>query len=110
MRLSIEIARRVLHRELSLDSSAIEALVSAALEKLKGQEVYRVRTHPDLEKVVRACLDRTGRGQSVAVIGDPVQPKGGAVFEVNRGSLDSSVETQLAEIERGIFEQLELNA
>lgn len=110
LRLSIEIARRVLHRELSLDSSAIEALVSAALEKLKGQEVYRVRTHPDLEKVVRACLDRTGRGQSVAVIGDPVQPKGGAVFEVNRGSLDSSVETQLAEIERGIFEQLELNA
>jgi len=107
VRLSIGIARRVLHRELSIDGSALEALIKAALEKLQAQEVYRVRVHPDREKLVRACLDRTGRGQSIAVVGDPVQPQGGAVFEISRGSLDASVETQLAEIERGLIDQLE---
>jgi flagellar assembly protein FliH len=107
VRLSIEIARRVLHRELSIDGSALEALIKAALEKLQAQEVYRVRVHPGQEKLVRACLDRTGRGQAIAVVGDPVQPQGGAVFEISRGALDASVETQLAEIERGLIDQLE---
>jgi flagellar biosynthesis/type III secretory pathway protein FliH len=107
VRLSIEIARRVLHSELSADGSALESLIKAALEKLQAQEVYRVRVHPDQEKAVRSCLDQTGRGQAIAVIGDPVQPKGGAVFEIGRGALDASMETQLAEIEHGLMNQLE---
>jgi flagellar assembly protein FliH len=107
VRLSIEIARRVLHRELSVDGSALEALIKAAMDKLQAQEVYRVRVHPDQEKLVRSCLDQTAHGQSVAVVSDPVQPKGGAIFEISRGSLDASVETQLAEIEHGLIDQLE---
>jgi flagellar assembly protein FliH len=107
VRLSIEIARRVLHREISLDSSALESLVKAAMEKLQAQEVHRVRVHPDQEKLVQACLDEIGRGQSILVVSDPVQPKGGVVFELTSGLLDASVDTQLAEIERGLTEQLE---
>jgi flagellar assembly protein FliH len=107
VRLSIEIARRVLHSELSVDGSVLESLIKAALEKLQAQEVYRVRVHPDQEKAVRSCLDQTGRGQAIAVVGDPVQPKGGAVFEISRGALDASIETQLAEIEHGLINQLE---
>jgi flagellar assembly protein FliH len=107
VRLSIEIARRVLHNELSADGAALESLIKAALEKLQSQEVYRVRVHPDQEKAVRSCLDQTGRGQAIAVVGDPVQPKGGAVFEISRGALDASMETQLAEIEHGLISQLE---
>jgi flagellar assembly protein FliH len=107
VRLSIEIARRVLHRELSIDTSALEALIKAALDKLQSQEVYRVRVHPDQERIVRSCLDQMGRSQGVEVVNDPVQPKGGAVFEIARGSLDASVETQLREIERGLIDRLE---
>lgn len=107
VRLAIEIARRILHRELSIDNSALEALVKAALAKLQAQEVYRVRVHPAQENLVRHCLEQTGRGQSIEVVKDPVQPPGGAVFEVSRGSLDASVETQLAEIERGLIDKLE---
>lgn len=107
VRLAVEIARRILHREISTDTSALEALIKAAMEKLQGQEVYRVRVHPDQENLVKACLLQAGRGESVAVIADPVQPTGGAVFEISRGALDASVETQLREIERGLTDQLE---
>lgn len=107
VRLSIEIARRVLHRELAVDSSALEALIKAAIQKLQQQEVYRVRVHPDQEKLVRACLEQSGRGQAVEVIGDPGQSKGGAFFEISRGALDASVETQLREIERGLIDELQ---
>jgi flagellar assembly protein FliH len=107
VRLALEIARRVLHRELAVDASALEALVRAALDKLQNQEVYRVRVHPNQEKVVKACIEQSGRGQSITVISDPVQREGGVVFEISRGSLDASVDTQLAEIERGLIDKLE---
>jgi flagellar assembly protein FliH len=107
VRLSIEIARRILHRELSLDTSALEALIRAALEKLRSQEVYRVRVHPDQEQLVRACLQQIGRDPDIEVVSDASQPRGGAVFEISRGSLDASVETQLREIEHGLADHLE---
>jgi flagellar assembly protein FliH len=110
VRLAIEIARRVLHREIAVDASSLEALIKAALEKLQSREIYRVRVHPAQEKVLRACLDRTGRGPSVAVVADPSQPEGTAVFETARGALDASLDTQLAEIERGLVDQLETRA
>lgn len=110
VQLSVEIARRVLHRELTLDTSALGALIRAALEKLGSQEVYRVRVHPGLDSLVRDCLRQIGRDVNIEVVGDPLQPRGGAVFEINRGLLDASVETQLREIERGLADQLDNRA
>lgn len=107
VRLAIEIARRVLHRELTVDTSALGALIKAALEKLQAQEVYRVRVHPDQAKLVRSCLDEMGRSQTIEVVHDASQQQGGAVFEIGRGALDASVETQLREIECGLTDQLE---
>jgi len=107
VRLAVEIARRVLHRELTVDTSALGALIKAALEKLQAQEVYRVRVHPDQAKIVRSCLDDMGRSPAIEVIHDASQQKGGAVFEISRGALDASVETQLREIECGLTDQLE---
>jgi flagellar assembly protein FliH len=107
VQLSIEVARRILHRELTVDTAALEALIRAALEKLSSQEIYRVRVHPDLESLVRSCLHQIGRDANIEVVGDPLQPRGGAVFEISRGVLDASVETQLREIERGLADQLE---
>jgi flagellar assembly protein FliH len=107
VRLAIEIARRVLHRELSVDPNALAALTRAALEKLQSQEIHRVRVHPAQEEVVRTCLQQTGRGQAIEVIADPSQPQGGILFDISRGTLDASVGTQLDEIERGLTDQLE---
>jgi flagellar assembly protein FliH len=110
VQLSFEIARRILHRELSVDRSALSGLIRAALEKLVAQEVHRVRVHPDQEPILRTCLEETGRGAGVEIVSDPTQPRGGAVFESSRGTLDASVETQLSEIERGLIDQLQERA
>jgi len=107
VRLAVEIARRVLHRELTVDTSALGALIRAALEKLQTQEVYRVRVHPEQAQIVRTCLDQIGRSQAIEVVNDDSQARGGAVFEISRGALDASVETQLREIECGLTDQME---
>jgi flagellar assembly protein FliH len=110
VRLSIEIARRVLHRELSVDPSALEALIKAAIARLQTQEIYRVRVHPDLEPLMRACLEQAGRGSAVELIGDRAMAKGGASFEINRGTLDASLDTQLREIEYGLVDEIRRRA
>jgi flagellar assembly protein FliH len=106
VRLAIEIARRVLHREISVDPSALSALVGAALEKLRSQEIHRVRVHPDLEKLLKSSLEQFGRSAAVEVLSDPALPRGGVTFEIGRGALDASVDTQLREIERGLVDEI----
>jgi flagellar assembly protein FliH len=106
LRLSIVIARRILHRELSVDPEAISGLIMAALEKLKGHEIQRVRVHPDIESAMRVSLDHFAVARSVPVVADRSRQPGDVVFETERGSLDASVETQLEEIGRGLADRL----
>jgi flagellar assembly protein FliH len=103
--LSLGIARRIMHRELSVDPAALEGLVGGALLKLPGQEICRIRIHPELEPGVRQALAREGRG-GLAVIADGTLERGAILVETARGNLDASLETQLAEIGRGLADRL----
>ncbi len=104
LKLAVAIARRVLHRELSLDPEALAGIVRAALEKVQLEEVKRVRAHPEQAAVLGAVLVKSGC--AVRVESDPSLERGGVVVETGRGRLDASVETQLAEIERGLTDRL----
>jgi flagellar assembly protein FliH len=103
--LSIAIARRVLHRELTLDPESIGGLVKAALEKIESHELCRVRVHPDQETVIRTILGRYSPGR-IELVADPALIKGDVVFETSQGTVDASVEAQLREIERGLADRL----
>jgi flagellar assembly protein FliH len=105
--LAIAIARRVLRRELTVDPAAIQGLVRAALERLQSQEGCRVRMHPDYVPALRASIEELGMGAKVEVIPDPAQEPGAAVFEMTRGNLDASIDSQLREIERGLADRFE---
>ena len=104
--LSIAIARRVLHREITIDPAALLGLAKAALEKLDIRELHRVRVHPLIAPLLREQLEKIGMPHRVEVIADPGLEKGAVVLETGHGQLDASVETQLAEIERGFADMV----
>jgi flagellar assembly protein FliH len=106
VRLSLAIARRILHRELAMDPSAIHGLVHAALEKLQNREIHRVRVHPAFVAAVRSALEALNAAPAIEVVPDPALRKGDALFETTLGELDASVETQLQEIERGFADRI----
>ncbi len=106
VQLAVEIAKRILRRELAADRSATEGLVKAALEKLAGREIYRVRVHPAQEPMLKACLEQAGRLQGVAVLADPTLTEGGVLFEAAGGAMDASLETQVSEIERSLADEI----
>jgi flagellar assembly protein FliH len=105
VRLALAIARRVVNRELSVDPEAITGLIAMGLEKLRLNEVTRVRVHPQHQAALKEYLGRTG-AMHVEVNVNAAQERGTAVIETIRGNLDVSAETQLAEIERGLTDRL----
>lgn len=101
VKLGMAIARRILNRELSTDPEAVVGLIRAALDKLDGREVSRVRVHPQHAAVLQQIFERMGSPRRIQVSAEPALDLGAAIFETLHGSLDASVETQLSEIERG---------
>ena len=99
--LAIAIARRILHRELTVAPEALLGLVKAALEKLEAREVHRVRVSHQDAAMVQQYLEKMGLPRQVEIVGDPGVERGALIFDTSRGALDASTQTQLAEIERG---------
>jgi flagellar assembly protein FliH len=106
VKLALAIARRILRREIALDPDALHGLILGALAKLQGQEIARVRVHPSHAAALTACLRQNLNAGNVEIVPDPSRDVGGVIFETPRGNLDAGVESQLAEIERGLADRL----
>jgi flagellar assembly protein FliH len=105
VRLAVSIARRIVFRELTIDPEAVTALARVALDKLRMQEVTKVRVHPEHKPIVQEYLAKNSAAH-VEVTADQTQPRGSMIFETARGNLDVSADTQLREIERGLTDRL----
>lgn len=106
VRLSVAIARRILHRELTVDPAALLGIVKAALERLEAQEVDRLRVHPSDAELLRQHLAEAGLAERIQLVADARLGRGAAVLETSHGALDASLETQLEEIQRGLLDRL----
>jgi flagellar assembly protein FliH len=104
--LAIAIARRVLHREITMDPEALLGLAKAALEKIDVRELHRVRMHPQSAPLLQEYLEKIGLPRRVEVFADPGLERGAVILETGRGTLDASVESQLVEIERGFADMV----
>lgn len=104
VRLSVAIARRILHRELTVDPNALQGLVKAAFDRLDRREIKEIRTDAESVASMKKIVDGLGAPGAVKVVADTTLRPGSLVIEVPRGQLDASIETQLVEIERGFVD------
>lgn len=106
LKLSLAIARKVLHRELSADPDSITGLIRVCLDKIRLHEMVRVRIHPQHQAPIQQMVARLSTGVPVEILADPKLQVGGVVIETTRGDYDASVDVQLKEIERGLTDRL----
>jgi flagellar assembly protein FliH len=108
VRLSLSIARKILHRESQIDPMVLTGVVHVALHKLDCDTRVRLRTHPD---EARFWSDYFKQAKdiypTIDVVGDPSLPQGHCTLETDFGTTEISLETQLKEIEQGFFDLLE---
>ncbi len=108
VRLSLSIARKILHRESQIDPQVLFGVVHVALQKLNSDTRVRLCAHPD---EVRFWSDYFKEAKDVPsvveVVGDPSLSRGHCAIETDIGSTQISLDTQLKEIEQGFFDLLE---
>ncbi len=106
VKLAVAIARRVLYREIATDPEAILGLVKAAFSKLNARETQRLRVSPSDAAAIQEHRVRLQIPPGLEIASDGSLTPGSAIFETSRGDLDASVDTQLAEIDRGLTDAL----
>lgn len=105
VQLALLIAKRVLHRELSVDGAALTAIARVAFERLTRAESYTITLHPRFAASVASALPAS-QADRVRITPDPNCPQGTLVIRSAEGVIDASVDAQLEEIERGLTDRL----
>lgn len=109
VKLALAVARKVLHRELSVDPDSLLGVVKAAFERVDARDVHRIRLNPEDQPLVQRHLARAGLPPQIELAADASLERGGLMIETSRGCLDASVASQLKEIERGLVDTMRRN-
>jgi flagellar assembly protein FliH len=104
--LALAVARRILHREISIDPEALLGVIRSAADRISAREITEVRLHPAQVGMVRQFIDSLDSPVPIRISGDPALEPGAVWFETVRGVLDASLDTQIEEIRRGFADRL----
>ena len=102
VRLAIAVARRILHRELSVDPDALVGIVKAVIAKIEVRDLHQLRVATPDKAILESHLAGLRLPERVEIAGDPALPRGSLHLEISRGQIDASIDTQLDEIDRGL--------
>jgi flagellar assembly protein FliH len=93
--LSLEVARQVLRRELSLSRDAALPAVREAIALISDHTAHpRVRVSPKDYELLSAELEADATHRGCRFISDPSVPPGGCRIETPQGEVDATLETR----------------
>ena len=101
--LALAVARRVVHREVSLDRNLLIAIVRVALDRLGESAHVNVRLHPEEFEATGAARLAEFAGTDITFVQDARVGRGGCRVESEMGMLDAGVDAQIQEIARALL-------
>lgn len=103
VRLALAIARRVVHREVSLDRDLIMAIARVAMDRIGDGATVTIRLNADDYAAISTAGQTPWTGGHVTVQADARVPRGGCRIESDLGLIDAGVDAQLQEITRALL-------
>jgi flagellar assembly protein FliH len=100
VRLALEIAKKIVQREVKVDHEVALTLARVALGRLHNRAGAVVRLHPDDYAYIAAHRERLSGEASVEIVEDRSVGVGGCVIQSEMGEIDARIEQQFAEIEQ----------
>jgi type III secretion protein L len=104
--LAVDVARRILGRELALDPESVVGIAREALVAARGRRELTLRVNPADAAAVRGApallAGALAPAAAFAIREDPAVPPGGALVETEAGLVDARLETQLAALLRAL--------
>jgi flagellar assembly protein FliH len=101
--LALSVARRIVHREVSIDQDLLLAMARVALQRLGDSAVVTVRLHPEEHAATVGQQTEQFTGTNVTVVADARVPRGGCRIESDFGAMDVGVEAQIQEVARALL-------
>jgi len=98
VQLALAIARRIVHREVSLNQDLLIAMARVALDRLGDSAQVTVRLNPEEFEATGAARVAQLGSAHVTVVSDSRVPRGGCRVESALGTMDAGVDAQLQEI------------
>ncbi len=107
VRLTLAIARKILHREAQVDPLLLTGILRVALDKIAASTNTRLRAHPSDIKAWRDYFAQSSENYPAPeLIGDAEIQPGRCILETELGTTEIGLETQLREIEQGFLDLL----
>jgi len=103
VQLALAVARRVVHREVSIDANVLLTMMRVALERVSDAARVTVRLNPADHQSVTAALADAPTSDQVTLIADGRVPRGGCKVESEYGDIDTGVDAQIQEIARALL-------
>jgi flagellar assembly protein FliH len=103
VQLALAVARRIVSRELTQDPELVAALAHVALQRLGESAPATIRLNPEDHAVVIAQRAIPWAGTQVAIVPDPAVVRGGCLVESDLGTVDASLDAQVAELSRALL-------
>jgi len=108
IRLALEVARKIVKREITIDEEIILTLVRVALKRVSDQTLFTVRLNPKDCSIVKRHQSMGNAADilndGIRLAEDPLISRGGCVIETESGLVDARVEEQFREIEKGFLD------
>jgi flagellar assembly protein FliH len=106
VKLAIEVAKKIVHREVQADREIIETLVHVALSHVAEKSAVTVHLSPlDYNFLLehRAELNQS-EGRDISLLADQSIERGGCLIQTECGDIDARIEEKFREVEQAFFE------
>ncbi len=108
VKLALEVARKIVHREIARDSEIIETLVKVALGHVAVKSAVTIRLHPVDYGWLLEHRSGITRGpdddKEVILVADPAVERGGCLIQTECGDVDARIEEEFREVEHSFFD------
>ncbi len=103
LELALEIARRIVRREVEIPPAVVVDTMHAAIDRIDARRGLVVEIHPDDRGAAEEFLSRVfghlEAAESVTIVEHPERSRGGCRVRTECGSIDETIETQFELIE-----------
>ena len=102
-RLAIEIAKKIVHREVTIDNDIVMTLARIGLSRMHNRVAATIHLHPEDLDYVEAHRSQLSSAQAIHLMEDRSVGRGGCLIQTEMGAVDARIEQQFAEIERAFI-------
>jgi len=108
VRLAVEVAKKIVHREIQADREIIQTLVKVALSHAAVKSAATIRLHPtDYSYILehRAELGTSPEEEKeIVLVADKSIERGGCLIQTACGDIDARIDEEFREIEQAFYD------